>query len=91
MAKNTPKTPKERAPKSLPRKSGQTPEQRKRARWLAGLWAAKQPQHPRFERVQLPSGGYEDRELPPQPRATRKEFLAPSVHSIHPPFTMKGE
>ncbi len=58
------------------------PEQRKRARWLAGLWKAKQPQYAAqaiAQAMALPEAQREDalRNLPePTPRATRAEFFA---------------
>lgn len=55
-----------------------TPESRKRGRWLDFLRGTPQPQHPREELTKLPSGGWERKPLPPQPRATRAEFFGPN-------------
>lgn len=72
------KAGKRKLPHSRTSDSVTTPESRARGRKLADLFALRQPQHPREEIVTLDNGTRETRELPPQPRATRAEFMAPA-------------
>lgn len=65
-----------------------SPEARKRGRWLAGLYATRQPQYPRLEAVKNDRGEWETKELPPQERATRAQFHGSNHYGHAEPFVM---